>query len=158
MKIDWIEFKETATGKKKADVTLIDENGKTTDVTIWGDFPGYSDLIVGQSIEGEIKAASDPKFKPSFNAPRSPKTASTGAFKAMQIEKAQDRKESSIGRFQASKEESIKMAGAQRDAVLMVSTLIPLRGIIPSDNLLRDEIIRWRDWFLSDKFEEHPPF
>lgn len=109
-KISCLERGETSTGKKKATATLIGEDGKQLDVTIWGDFPNFAELMPGSEIEGELRPSSDPKYKPSLSPPRVSKTGQGGGYKAQVVEKAMERKESGIARFQASKEESIKIA------------------------------------------------
>lgn len=163
-KIDWLQMGKTTTGKEKADATLIDEQGNKVDVTIWGDFPAFNTMMPGAEIEGELKEASNPKWKPSLNAPRTPKTASGSNFKTLQVEKAQERKESSINRTLDRKEESIALMSAQRDATLIVTTFY--KEAISSDPILsgeaeriiRKKIVEWRDWYLSNEFTDHLPF
>ena len=169
-KIEWLERKETTTGKKKADATIVDEQGKSEDVTIWGDFPNFDNLAPGSEIEGEIKPASDPKYKPSLNAPRTPQKAPGGAYKQKMIEDTMIRKETSIAKFQATKEEGIRMMSAQRDAVLLVTTFYKDRigndrvlnqGFSEDEmeSILKKKIVEWRDWFLLSKdFNDVPPF
>ena len=164
-KIDWMEKKETTTGKLKADATVVSETGESTDVTIWSDFPDFPTLAPGSVIEGEIKPALDPKYKPSLSAPRTSKTASSGGFKQKMIEDTMIRKEASITKFQATKEESIKLAGAQRDAVLLTQTLYgdtiskdPVLGEDEKVAIIKRRVIAFRDWLLSDEFQEVLPF
>ena len=58
-----------------------------------------------------------------------------------------------------SKEEAIALMAAQRDAVLLVTTLINSDTRKPdTEDDLKMEIVKWRNWFLSDDFKEHPPF
>lgn len=154
--IEWLEMKETSTGKRKADATVVSEDGKNTDVTIWADFPGFTELTPGMSVEADIKPASDPKYKPSLTAPRSSHKASGGGYKARVMEDAMVRKETSISRFQTNKEESIKLMSAQRDAVLIVTTMYDA-GAWGEEEMKR-QILKWRDWFLSEKFNETLPF
>ena len=69
-----------------------------------------------------------------------------------------NKKREDISHFQASKEESIKLASAQRDAVLIVTTMAGFKfNSTTSDATIENEIIKWRNWFLSDDFQA-PPF
>lgn len=153
--IDWISKGKTSTNKDKADVVLIDGEEKI-EVTIWGDFPGYANLMPGLKIPGELKLATDPKYKPTLSAPRTPKMVANSGFKQKQIEATMDKKNEAIGRFQATKEESIKMAGAQRDAVLLVTTFYKEKQL--TDAEIKTKVVEFRDWFLSEKFNEVIPF
>lgn len=78
-----------------------------------------------------------------------------GAFKGKVIEEAQVRKNEFIGKTLDRKEDSIALAGAQRDAVLIVKELLQPEW---SDEDIERMIIKWRNWFLSDEFKNHPPF
>jgi hypothetical protein len=125
-------------------------------VAIFGGFED-KDLVVGGKIDGELKEK-EYMGKPSYtlDAPMKAKTASGGAFKQKMIEETMDRKEKSISNFQASKEESIKLAGAQRDAVLLVTTFYKDVGM--HDKEIKDKVIEFRDWLLSDDFTDRVPF
>lgn len=155
-KIQWIQQGKTSTGKVKADAEVVGEDGTNTELTIWGDFPGFQDLMPGSEVEGEIKPASDPKYKPSLNAPKSPVAQRSGAYKGKVIEEAQNRKAEQIRGFQAEKGESIRLAGAQRDAVLIVATFY--KDGEWDESFLKEKIVNWRDWFLSKEFNETLPF
>ena len=154
--IEWLEMKETSTGKRKADATIKGEDGHNQDVTIWADFPGFAELNPGATVEGEIKPASDPKYKPSLSPARSPYKAQGGGYKAKVMEDAMVRKETSISKFQDNKEQSIKLISAQRDAVLMVTTFYKDQNLDSTE--LKEKVVSWRDWFLSEKFNETLPF
>lgn len=167
-KIAWIEQKSTKDGKPKAEATLVgeteSENATGVKVTIWGDFPNYGAIVNGGMIEGEIVPSRDPKYLPSLKPSVSPKMASRGNFKAEQVERVMDKKNASISQFQDNKEEAIRLASAQRDAVLLVTTFYKSRWendpILESefDVLVKKKIIEWRDWFLSSNFTDVIPF
>ncbi len=67
--IKWSEQKPpTATGKLRMVATLTDENNSDiTNVTIWGNFPGYAELMSGHDVEGILIPAKDPKYGPSLS-------------------------------------------------------------------------------------------
>lgn len=171
-KIEFLEKKTTSTGKEKADVSLTGADGQTIQsATIWGDFPDFANLAPGSTVRGTLTPAKDPRFGPTLYPPR-PQTTRGGASgastaaKTKVIEKAMERKEESIQKFQASKEESIRLAGCQRDAVLLVQTMFgdniwndPILSEEEKRNILKKEVIKWRNWlYLSPEFNELPPF
>lgn len=154
-KIDWMQNDKY--GNITASVTRED-NTKLLEVILGKEFKDKG-IMPGHEIQGkewvspkngkmylfEEKEGSTGQNKPS------------GGYKTQQIEKAMDRKEGSIEKFQDSKEQSIKLAGAQRDAVLIVTTMREMGEL--SENDIKEEIIKWRNWFLNDKeFNNPPPF
>lgn len=156
-KIEWLEKKTTSTGKAYYSVTLsYGENGETQSASIWSDFPNFANLMPGQAVTGELKK--NDKGYWNLYPPRTAKTTSSGAYKQKMMEDTMKRKEDSIERFQDSKEESIKLASAQRDAVLIVTTMMNTDRLLAEQIDIKAEIINWRNWFLSDEFTDHPPF
>lgn len=131
--------------------------GEVRKVNMWSNFPDFVNIRQGalfhatMTKEGEYWNLSHPVLeKPRGGAP--------GAFKGAQIEKAQDRKNEFIGKTLDRKEESIKLMAAQRDAVLIV-----VEGLkqtpFPTDEEIKREIIKWRNYFLLDNdFNNPPPF
>lgn len=166
--IDWLEKKnndwivvsltegavqEGTTPGKYLQVSLNRIDKKTGQVG----FPDFDNLRAGGEVEGEIWQS--PKGGWYLFPPRKPKTGGNPAFKSKQIEEAQNRKRGDIEHFQTNKEESIRLASAQRDAVLIVTTQMNNWGESVNDNeLVQKEIIKWRNWFLSDDFTNAPPF
>lgn len=162
--VEWAERKTTSTGKEKLDCSLLDCSLKdelgvaTQNVTIWGDFPNFNEIMPGSKVTGTLTPAKDPKYGPTLYAPKPQKQG--GVYKSQVIEKAMDKKEASIAKFQDQKEESIRLMSAQRDAVLIVTTLLaghPQLSTLNED-YIKGEIVKWRDWFLSHKFNETLPF
>ena len=172
LKVEWIEVK--APDWKLA--TLIGEDGKQiTEVSInrtskKGEvFPSFDELASGHDVEGELWQSTAGKW---YLFPPRPQTTpggasrgQGGAYKAKVMEEAMARKEVSIGKFQASKEESIKLAGCQRDAVLLTQTMFgnniwsdPILSEEEKRSVLKKEVIKWRDWLLSDAFNDVLPF
>lgn len=160
-KIEWIKQGTTTTGKPKADATLKGPDGVHIDVTIWGDFPDFVNLQNGGEVEGELKPASDPKYKPSLNAPRTPKMASGGGFKQKMIEDTMAKKNESISHFQASKEESIKISSTFGKAVdLAIAEYQVISRLSSTGPTLAELFEKWREfcWFAFEDVTKYPPF
>lgn len=155
-KIDWL-VKKTP---EWTIATLIQEDGsKLNEVSInkvnkKGEvFPNFDNLMPGQEVEGEFWTSD--KDKNYLFAPKVGKTGNSGAFKQKMISDTMDRKETSISKFQDNKEMSIRLASAQRDAVLIVTQIAQEQG----DEAIEKAIIKWRNWFLSANFtKDVPPF
>ena len=149
--IEWLERKTTSTGKAYMQITLEGEGEKK--VSIWSDFPDFANIMPGGKVSGELKQ--NDKGYWNLYPPRTGAKPNGGAFKQKVIEEAQARKAGDIERFQGNKEEAIRIQSAQRDAVLIVTQL--QRDLI-TENEIKEAIVAWRNWFLSDDFKEHPPF
>lgn len=144
------------TGQKIEGVS-INEKSKKGDV-----FPNFSGIITGQDVEGELWTSDAGKhylFPPK-------KKLDKPNFMKKNIEDAINLKNDNIGKVMDRKEESIALAGAQRDAVLIATTIwnsitsANSNGNNVSGGMnMKEEIIKWRNWFLSDDFKKDvPPF
>lgn len=158
-KIEWIEHKEWQ-GKKyaKASVTSLDGQ-KYEEVSIgdkWGE--KLATLMPGMTVEGNMWQ--NPKNGKWSIYPVEERMGTGGNFRSQKIEQAMDKKTHNIEKFQDKKEESIALAGAQRDAVLIVTEMMRADSGVETLNegWIKSEIIKWRNWFLSDDFKNHPPF
>lgn len=122
----------------EASVNRTNKKGET--------FPNFDGIVVNAEIEADLWQS--PAGKSYLFAPKEQKAyggaprASSGGIKA-----AQDRKETSINKFADRKEESIAKAGAQRDAVLMVTTFYANRE--HDDDELKSWIEQWYKYFLN---------
>lgn len=147
-RISYIERKITGTGKSKADCTLIDINGVATNgVSIWADFPGFAELTEDSVVQGELFPARDPKYGPTLYPPKGNRqSAGAGGGKTQAIAGAMERKEQGIKRAQDTKELGIKVAGAGRDATLLLTTFYAKEtdGMTPFE----------RDAYLKKKHKE----
>lgn len=161
--IEWIETKgpdwkvasligEDKTAYKDVSINRTSKKGEI--------FPNFDDLKNGGEVEGELWQSTGQKW---YLFPPKPQTTSGGAprgsgggYKQKVMEESMARKESSIRNFQATKEESIRLSSAQRDSVLIVTSI----GVKESsDDEIKHAIIKWRDWFLlSSEFNDTPPF
>jgi len=167
--IKWVEKKNNSwivasliegavQGNKPAEYTEVSINRVNKKGEV---FPNFDEIQAGRDVEGEIWQSSGGKWY--LFAPRAekPATGRSGAFKSQQITQAQDRKAQDIGKTLDRKEESIKLASAQRDAVLIVNTILQQStstGEFGKDEEIKTEIIKWRNWFLSSDFTDAPPF
>lgn len=81
-----------------------------------------------------------------------PTKEASGYFRKKEttIVKAMDRKEKFIGDSQARREDSIKQAGAARDATLIVTTFYPEFATYPNkEALIKSKWEEWKEYFLG---------
>jgi len=151
--IQWIERKNTSTGKSLAKVTLKDkETGVVAeDVAIWADFPGFFDLVEGSETQGSIEEKQVGKYTNrmlragTFNPSPIKAAISTGAAmetKARGIERAQDRKE-----------ESIRAASIIRDSTILTAAFAQGKDVSVDD--MKEVWTNWNVWLT--KQWDNPP-
>ena len=71
--------------------------------------------------------------------------------KKTEIGKAMEKKQEGIRESMSRKEDSIKIAGSQRDAVLIVVNLYPeLKDAPNKERAIKDEYEKWKAYFLGD--------
>ena len=158
--IQWLEKKHIDSLKKDVlDINGTDEQGNPVKFAVWQDFPGFEGIMNGGVIEGNLwEKPGTGKF--TLYPPKDPATvksgASGGGFKAG-MQKMVTEKNENIKAAQETKHEAIREAGAQRDAVLMVTTFYPEfnDATIASEKerLLKEKYLYWREFFLNQ-----PPF
>jgi len=142
---DWIVAElidEGGTNLKEVSINKTSKKGEP--------FPLFEEMQPGREIEGELWTSD--KGKNYLFPPRVAKTGNGGAFKQKMIEDTMQKKNDSISHFQDNKEQSIKLASAQRDAVLIVKELLAQNQFPYTETGVKEEIIKWRNWFLSDEF------
>ncbi len=142
MKLIGLEMKKTTKGAPYKQFTL--DNGKPLNVF---DFDArYTELAVGVDIL-DTELVYDPKW---LNYKLAPSAKAPGAFKRDPgaMTKAMDKKNENIHAAQDRKHDAIRMAGAQRDAVLMVTTFEKNEKNL-SDVELRETIEKWMKYFLN---------
>lgn len=154
-KVQWAENKTTETGKPYKKLS-IEDNGMKTDVNIFSDFPDFANIIPGSTIRGALEQKgqywniiSETRGKSAYSKPQ--------VHPAMEYQKEITK---SVEKAQNNKEESIKLAGAQRDAVLIVTHFYYNTDVVNGlDEFVKEKIIKYRNWFLlSDDFNNIPPF
>ena len=134
-------------GKNYKQATIANESGVETDVSVWPDFDQYAQVETGSEVEGIVVENNGYQNLKSENK----KSYSGGINKMMQ------KKEESIEKFQGTKNEAIKLAGASRDATLMVTTLFPILYSNYREEDLKKKWNEWRDFFY-DEFNNVKPF
>lgn len=145
MKVINIELKQDKNGNPLKVVGF--EDGRKVWVNSKYDSPIYDQVLVGSDWE-VIKEGDFNKIRYD-KAPR----GATG------IKEAQARKEQSISKFADRKEESIALAGAQRDAVLIVTSLYSELDSLPTEDkaeAIKKEILYWHNWLLNDLNHKDP--
>lgn len=171
VKIDWIETKAEdwkvamLTDDKGTSLKEVSINRKSKKGEL---FPNFDTLASGQEVEGQLWQSTAGKW---YLFPPQPETtsggasrSSGGAFNAKQIEEHTIRKEGFIKETIENKERAIQMAGAERDAVLLVTTFyspIWMKDPILEhelDKLIKDKVVFFRDWLLSADFTNTIPF
>jgi len=161
--IEELEFQTTKSGIKKATVDLAysDKDGNAFTekaITVWSDFPSFSNLKIGDGVEGDVVVKQNGQYtNRTLYAPRpvSVKTASGGTKQgfgggsAMMEKKAQG-----IAKSQERKEIGIELSSTARDATLIVTTFYPeLTQAQYKDEDIKKEWLKWRKW-LRDNFGE----
>lgn len=156
-KVDWMEKKTTSTGKVKIDATLSEPTGQQHEkVTIWGDFPGFEQIMPGQEVIGNITVKQNEQYTYKTLYPVSSPAWSTKKPGTSSIAAAQTRKAEGIEKSQARKEEGIKLAGTARDATLLTLEWARANQVFNEDDV-RVKWLEWRKW-LSDNFGDDVPF
>lgn len=159
IKLSWVEKKHIdSLNKDVMECNGNDENGNAVKFSIWSDFPGFEEINAASEIEGNLwEKPGTGKF--TLYPPKAPtiaKSGSTGGFKAG-MQKMVEQKQEGIKAAQENKHEAIREAGAQRDAVLMVTTFYPdfTDDTIASEKerLLKEKYLYWKEFFLNQ-----PPF
>src|SRR3990167_9429810 len=154
--IEWGSQSQTKTGKTVFNATFKDEQGLQHEkVSIWSDFPGFADIRPGTEVEGEIV-----KGKTGYLSLYPPRKLEPPKFvqRERAMNEAMAKKETSISKFQANKEESIRLSSSARDATLIVTTFYPELAT----NESKEEIIKrvWNEWrnYFASSFDQAPPF
>lgn len=153
-KINWCE-NISGKGKSWLKATITDESGKEDEVSIWPDFPYFSEIKPGSEVEGQILVKG--KYKNLVASSR----ALRPNYKSANIEAAQQRKAEMIKDAQERKNESVAYFNSLNSAIALLANR-------PQENAekTKEFIIYWRDYFLSEwkKYEaqdyetKHNPF
>jgi hypothetical protein len=104
----------------------------------------YNEVEVGKSFE--VYKDDKDYWKIKYDKP-APTKAPNGYGKQALMDKAMDKKATTIERFQQTKEEAIAMAGSATDATSIVTALIGVGGV--SD--IKYEWEKWRKYFYDQR-------
>ncbi len=150
-KVDWGEVKTGQYGTTFKG-TFERQDGSKFDATISKkdkngiDFPDFDQIRAGSTVSGtEWKS---PKGYVYIFAPKVAPQGNTGASRGgnTSIARAVEKKNEAIASFQDSKEVSIKLASAMRDAVQLAICELEGQDKAP----LASRIQHWRNWILSN--------
>lgn len=140
-----MENKTTSTGKQVKNATLKTDRGSTFDkVSIWSDFPGWSELAPGREVEGEIRTnAKGYKSLSPATAPATYTRPPSGAVSAAKITSE------SVKEAQANKNASIAYFNAINSAITFVSSFKSEFEIMTGDEYFQ-KVLEYRDKFLGE--------
>lgn len=131
----------TSTGKPMKKLGLESTDG-AAQVNIFSDFPHFAEIIVGSTIDGELRK-NDKGYTNLYSNEIKPRSGAGGAFKQVQIEKTMEVKAQHIEKAQTNKEEGIKIASTIRMAVDIVTSL---KSDQWQATTMQEEIRFWREW------------
>lgn len=121
-KVEWMERRTTTTGKAMIKATLADESGAHfTDIGIWSDFPGFTEIGPASTIQGNIVEKGQYKTLYPIKAPGASQGATGGGMRG--VAAAQARKGDMIEKAQENKGNAIKVASAMRDSTILIGAL-----------------------------------
>jgi len=150
--ISWLERSTTSTGKQKITATIIDPHGvKTEGVTLWkASWPNFDQLMPSMKVQGDLSVTQNGQYtnKTLFQGKTwsAASKSNGGAYRGSQATaKAQETKREDIKEAQETKHEAIKLAGAQRDAVLIVTNFY--KDLDASE--VRIKIQEWMKYFIG---------
>ena len=149
--IDWCERGQTKTGKQNIKATLKDEQGVMTEnVTLWGDYPDFANLMPGKEVNGDINVKQNGQYTNKTLYPVT--TYKKFEAKPNNIAKAQETKKENIKEAQDNKEQGIKISSTIRMAVDIAIAESDTRP----ENIKEKRAWLWNEWEKSDK--DFPPF
>lgn len=142
-KITEVVDDQTSNGKPMKRLII---EGVAKKLNIFSDFPHYSEIIAGSTIDGEIRK-NDKGYDNLYsneikNAPR----ASQG-LKTAQIEKSMERKEASIGKFQDNREWAVMTASSMTNAVNLAIAEYKDKTVLDT---LDQAVLKWRKFILDN--------
>jgi len=141
---------------KKVDVMKVDGTMVTGVSAFSFKYPNLAELVDGATITASIVI--DGNYKNLIGATQNAPKGNSGAFKAQQIEKAQETKATYIAKAQDNKEMGIKTSSTIRMAVDIACALTPDQR----EGTMEETIRRWREWLWLEwertGSNELPPF
>lgn len=143
---DWkvLSVQEAIENGEFLEKVSINRLDKKTNLEAWTNWAG---MVEGHVFEGNVWTSE--KGTTYLFPPKQAKSSPRGGFaRNTGIKEAQETKRNDIESAQVRKHEAIAMAGAQRDAVLMVTTFEALSPF-PTDEELKSKIESWMKYFLN---------
>ena len=149
--IDWVETKTGARGPYQVASIVRPDGEMVHNVYIFSNFPGYP-FSPGVKISGSIDMSG--KYKNLKFGKTVQRTIPMQTQSPISI--AMDRKNTMVQRAQDNKELGIRVAGAMRDATLIVTQMYPELAKI-TDQEVKEKAIqeKWHHWrgFFFDQWE-----
>ena len=136
------EIKKSSTGKEYKRAILETDNNELIQVSVWPDYSQFEKVETGNFVEGIIEVKGIYKNLKDENAPKQ-------TFKGKGIAQAMERKESFITKTTESRNDSIRMSSACRDATLMLTTLIEFHYSKMSEEEIKAKWESWRKFFYE---------
>ncbi len=134
-----VEPTQTSTGKPMKRLAI---EGVDKKINIFSDFPHYADIIIGSTIDGEIRKNDKGYDNLYSNEIKSSPRGNFGSRTA-DITKAVETKAKNIAVAQENRSEGIKISGTWRDAVMLA---IEAHKDPTRLNTLEEEILYWRKY------------
>lgn len=134
------------------DVLEVTLEGVEGMVQIWQGFPNFETITFSSVVEGDLQTKTKGAYTNTTLYPsKEVKKASSGGFGGGMGTKLMEKKEASITKFQANKDESIKMASVMRDATMLAIAESGNAGT--PDEVLLERVEKWHKYLLN-KWEQ----
>lgn len=133
-------------GKYSTEATVIDEQNQKLEVLLGKEL---ENTMQGTTVEGKLWTS--PKNGKVYLFEEKMKSAPAGMkpdFMKKNIDKAMERKETSIKGFQDDKNMAIKVSSTFRDATIL--TVAEFGDNSYSDEHMRNTWLKWRNWLLNN--------
>ena len=114
-------------------------------------FPNWEGVTLEATIEADLWVSTSGKVY--LFAPRPQNAPKKGGFNVGAIKEAQTVKREDIQDAQKRKDHSIKVSGAMRDAILIVTTFGTNDW---TEEKIQSEITKWRNWILKEHENVEP--
>lgn len=155
--IFWSEKKVSAKGVPYMKATLKEENGtEHANVAIFSSFPNFADLMNGSNVMGEVKTTVNERG--TSKVLEYPQTNASKPFTRSQAKSTWTPEKSK--EVQEIKDLSFKIAGTQRDAVLISLAEFNTKAF-SRGKTLGENILGWRKWLWENydaKDTDYAPF
>lgn len=141
--------KPTKEGKTRGMAVVIGPDGtESTDVTVWGDYPGFADLAQGSVVDANVVAKTikgrvwkslyavktDTLTSPSYRRASAPKP---------EMIKMMDKKQDNIEKTMDRKDENIKKSSVFRDTTILTNAFVGSHG---EELTMEDIQAIWDQW------------
>jgi DNA polymerase III alpha subunit len=146
------EDKTSSKGNKYARMSVKDETGAVTEVSMFSSFPNFATIKVGDSVQGDLKGNEyNGAMTYVLEGAKPASTGQTGAFKGQQIAKAQEVKAEYIKVAQNNTSLAVKIASTMKMSVDITLAQIADDTIVLHDTVaVKNAIKEWRKWLWEN--------